>query len=110
VIFKGAMPSLLIQVFGTRDRNSDIVAQASPVTHVTADDPPFLILHGDKDKLVPTSQSQALHEKLLAAGVSSTLIIVKNAGHGFLPAGGIPDPNTFELSGLLINFFNQHLK
>lgn len=110
VIFEGAMPPLLIKVFGTRDRNSDIVVQASPVTHVTADDPPFLILHGEKDKLVPISQSQILHEKLLAAGVSSTLVIVKNAGHGFMPAGGIPDPNPFELSGLLIKFFNQHLK
>ena len=109
-IFRGAMPPLLIQVFGTPDRNSDIVVQASPVTHVTEDDPPFLILHGDKDKLVPVSQSQTLHEKLVAAGVSSTLIIVKNGGHGFMPVGGIPDPNPFELSQLLIDFFNQHLK
>jgi acetyl esterase/lipase len=109
-IFKGAMPSLLIQVFGTRDRNSESIVKASPITHVTADDPPFLILHGNRDKLVPVSQSQILHEKLLAADVSSTLIIVKNAGHGFLPAGGIPDPNPLELSRLLINFFNEHLK
>lgn len=110
IIFKGAMPPLLIQVFGTRDRNNDIVVQASPITHVTADDPPFLILHGDRDTLVPVSQSQMLHEKLLAAGITSTLIVVKNAGHGFMPAGGIPDPNPFKLSQLLINFFNQHLK
>ena len=56
-IFKGAMPPLLTQVFGTRDRNSNIIVQASPITHITADDPPFLIMHGEKDTLVPISQS-----------------------------------------------------
>lgn len=41
------------EVFGTRDPNSEIISKASPITHVTNDDPPFLIVHGDEDVLVP---------------------------------------------------------
>lgn len=56
---------------------------ANPITYITRDDPPFLIAHGDQDRLIPPHQSEILHEALLAAGVKSTLHIVKGAGHGF---------------------------
>jgi acetyl esterase/lipase len=52
----------------------------------TPDDPPFLILQGDKDTIVPMQQSQILYDKLRADGVDATLVIVKNAGHLFAPA------------------------
>ena len=54
----------------------------NPIAYVTADDPPFLILHGDQDRLVPFQQSQMLDDALKAAGVSTTLILVPGAGHG----------------------------
>jgi len=38
--------------------------QASPVTYVTGDDPPFLIIQGDSDKTVPPEQSELLYERL----------------------------------------------
>lgn len=56
---------------------------ASPQTFVSKDDPPFLILHGDKDALVPVDQSIQFDKALDAAGVNSTLLVVKGAGHGF---------------------------
>lgn len=110
IIFEGAKPTLLAQVFGNTDRHSDIVVRASPVTHVSPDDPPFLIMHGDKDKLVPLSQSQILYDRLKAAGVPATLVIVKNAGHGFLPADGLPNPTPIQLSNMLADFFDRYLK
>ncbi len=92
VLFEGANPRLMEQVFGTSDRNSEVLKRAGPVNWVSADDPPFLILHGERDPLVPVSQSQIFYEKLQAAGVSATLVIVKNAGHSFAPMGGPISP------------------
>ena len=47
----------------------EIGREISPVTHVTPDDPPTLIIHGDADKLVPIQQAQMIVEKLKGAGV-----------------------------------------
>jgi arylsulfatase A-like enzyme/acetyl esterase/lipase len=60
----------------------DLARQASAIYQVSKDDPPFLILHGDQDPQVPLVQSEKLHEKLIAAGVPSTLHVVEGAGHG----------------------------
>jgi hypothetical protein len=49
--------------------NKDKVARANPITYVTPDDPPFLILHGDRDPLVPVNQSELLFAALTKAGV-----------------------------------------
>jgi acetyl esterase/lipase len=108
--FQGANTQLLEQVFGTTDRNSDIVKQASPVTWVSSDDPPFLILHGEKDTLVPPSQSKILYDRLVAAGVPATLTIVKNAGHGFAPARGTIDPSRIAITKMVADFFDKYLK
>jgi acetyl esterase/lipase len=59
-----------------------IARQASPTSHVTKDDAPVLIMHGDQDKLVPFDQSVRFDKALKAAGVSSTLIRIQGAGHG----------------------------
>jgi len=61
----------------------ELATQASPVCYVTPDDPPFLIMHGDRDQLVPVSQSILLDEALRKAGVDAKLIIIPGAGHGF---------------------------
>lgn len=57
-------------------------AAASPVTYVTRDDPPFLIMQGDKDPLVPVNQSQRLYDQLKAVKVPAQLVIIEGAGHG----------------------------
>jgi acetyl esterase/lipase len=54
---------------------------ASPVTYVDKNDPPFLIIHGEKDDLVSTKQSQLLSAWLTVVGVQNELIIVKDAPH-----------------------------
>ena len=59
----------------------DLAKAASPVTYVDKNDPPFLIIHGEKDELVSTKQSQLLSAWLNVAGVQNELIIVKDAPH-----------------------------
>lgn len=73
----------LAQLFGAPPSTlPDVVRAASPVTHVSAGDPPFLIAHGTTDRLVPLAQSRALHDRLGKAGIASTLRVMEGAGHG----------------------------
>jgi acetyl esterase/lipase len=62
----------------------EISRQISPITHVSKDDPPTLMIHGDKDTLVPLQQSEEMLAKLKEAGVPAKLIVKKGAGHGWL--------------------------
>lgn len=77
---KGVLPDLL---GGSVTSRLSLALEASPVTHVSASSPPFLLYHGDKDPLVPLAQSQELNDKLHAADVESTLVVIHGAGHNF---------------------------
>ena len=107
--FNGANRRILEQVFGAADSGSDILKRASPVSHVSNDDPPFLILHGEKDRLVPISQSQELYDQLKLAHVPATLIVVKNAGHGFARVAGRISPTRSEITKIIADFFDRDL-
>ena len=63
-----------------RSRRTGEGQLASPVTYVSKDDAPFLIMHGDKDKLVPLSQSEVFTAALKKAGVEVTLQTLPGAG------------------------------
>ena len=89
-------------VGGAVQENNDKVQRANPITYVTKDDPPFLIVHGDKDPLVPHNQSEILYEALKAAGVETTFYTVRGGGHG-----GFKDP---QVDVLVTDFFRKHLK
>jgi acetyl esterase/lipase len=67
---------------GTIEEMQERYVEASPVNYVHAGAPPFLIIHGDADPVVPLQQSELLHEALQRAGADSVLHIVKGAGHG----------------------------
>lgn len=98
------------EVFGLTGRNDPLLLAYSPVTYITPDDPPFLILHGDQDELVPLQQSQILYERLQAAGVPAELVVVKNAMHAFRPAGGEEiQPSGMQLFQTMIRFLNRYL-
>jgi alpha-L-fucosidase 2 len=56
--------------------------QVSPQTWVTDDAPPFLMIHGTADQVVPFDQSEAMCGALKDAGVSCELFAVPGAGHG----------------------------
>jgi acetyl esterase/lipase len=89
---------------GPVQENKEKAAKASPVTYVSKESAPFLILHGDKDPTVPYSQSEMLEEALKKAGVEVTLVNVKGAGHGG------KEFQTEENRKRIADFFEKHLK
>jgi acetyl esterase/lipase len=60
----------------------DTARKASPIAHVTKDDPPFLIMHGEVDTTVPVQQSEDFAAALRTAGVPVILVVLKGIGHG----------------------------
>jgi len=88
---------------GPIQQNKDKVSKANPITYVTAKSPPFLIMHGDKDKRVPFNQSELLYEALKRKNVDATLYKVKGGGHG----SGFSNP---EIIDIVHAFFDKHLK
>jgi acetyl esterase/lipase len=99
---QGGMGSPVAQLLGgPLAEKADLAAKASPITYVSKDDPPILIMHGDQDPTVPVNQSERFYEVLKKAGVDATLHVVKGAGHGF----GGP-----EIEAVTAAFFDKHLK
>ena len=60
-----------------------IAKEVSPINAVTPDDPPVLIIHGDKDVLVPKQQSESIIAKFKEAKVPCNLIIKEGGAHGW---------------------------
>jgi acetyl esterase/lipase len=84
---------------------------ASPITYVTPDDPPFLILHGDKDGIVPLEQAKILDKSLKDAEAPSTLVIIQNGDHGLQSLNGEPTvPTQEEYSKMIAEFLEENLK
>lgn len=68
---------------GPIDRRAGLIERANPVAYVTPDDPPFLIMHGTADSIVPYSQSQLLADALAAVRVPVTFRPVVGGQHVF---------------------------
>ena len=92
---------------GPVQQRKEACRKANPITYVTPDDPPFLIVHGEDDRTVPINQSELLYEALKKAGVDVTFVRVKRGGHGFR---GNTDPSPQRIEQLVIEFFEKHLK
>jgi len=90
---------LCILFGGIPTERLDLLLQANPTTHVSSDDPPFLIMHGDKDLVVPLAQSELLYAALQEAGVESTLRVIEGCEHGGFP------PDAYEE---VRKFFDEH--
>ncbi len=69
------------------ERILEIGKNISPVNHVSKDDPPTLIIHGDADKLVPIQQAELIIAKFQAAGVPCELVTKKGQAHGWPELG-----------------------
>lgn len=114
-----------VPLLGYRDRpvaessvEQRLLNEASPITYVTPDDPPFLLIHGDADPVVPFEWSERMHAALQEAGVTSELMRVKGGGHGpqyestVIVDGKrvrkLPD-NPPDYIGAMIEWFDTHL-
>jgi dipeptidyl aminopeptidase/acylaminoacyl peptidase len=80
----------------------ELAARVSPITHVTADDPPTLIVHGDADRLVPIQQAEAIVGKFKEVGVRSELLTRPKRGHDLV---GIEKD-----VAAMTDWFDEHLK
>lgn len=65
--------------------NKEEAVKICPVSFVTKDAPPFLIIHGDNDHTVPFSQGEILHDKLEEAGADVKLLVLEGADHADKP-------------------------
>jgi acetyl esterase/lipase len=67
-----------------KDKLREIAKQVSPITFVSKDSAPALLIHGNKDTLVPMQQSEEMVAKLREAKVPAELIVKEGEGHGWL--------------------------
>ena len=96
--------SMITQLLGGRDPTAatqDKATQASPLTYVAAGAPPFLIMHGSVDPVVPPADSEKLYEALKAAGDDVTYVPIPGGTHGI--GGPVLEKQADD-------FFDQHLK
>ena len=91
-------------VGGQLSKNKAKAEKANPIRYLDKGDAPFLIVHGDRDPLVPLSQSELLAAALDKAEVAHELIVVKGGGHG--GAGFSSEANRKKY----VAFFDKHLK
>jgi len=89
---------------GAIQDNVEKVGRANPIKYVTKDLPPFLIVHGEQDPLVPCHQSELLYEALKRTRSDVTFYKIAGAGHGS------PEFNTGMMQAAVQAFFDQHLK
>ena len=78
-----------------------IAHEISPIYHISADDPPTFIIHGDKDNVVPLQQSEIFIAKLKEAGVECKLVVKPGAGHGW--------PDIAKDISQFVDWFDAHL-
>ena len=86
---------------GAVEQKQDLARLASPLFLVTADACPFVIVHGDSDRLVPIQQSIDFYNALQKAGVPSQFYTMPHAGHG---------ANNPQASQLVVALFDKYLR
>jgi acetyl esterase/lipase len=91
---------ILLTAFGS---STAVRRSASPITYATPGAPPFLILHGTEDTMIPSRQSAELAQRLQTADVPTTLVEVAGAEHSLTTPGQQPSPD--ELTATVVNFF-----
>ena len=99
---------IIRRVFGTFPIVLSPVLKAdSPATYASRGDPPFLIVQGTDDQVVPVSQSEDFATRLRAAGVPVDLVLVDRGRHGLETPDERPSPP--EIAALITSFFERTL-
>lgn len=110
---RGDHPGLVKLFGGTFAEKEKLYRQASPALHASETAAPFLIVHGENDKLVPIAQSERLEAALKKTGASVEFLRIKNAGHGLRaekPTDPPADPDPKALQAAMVAFFDKHLR
>lgn len=93
-----------VRDFPALDFDKSQAEAVSPALHATDDDAPTLLIHGDKDELVPLSHSEDLKRELDKVEVPCELIVIEGAAHGF--AGKDKD----RAEEAVVAWFDKYLK
>jgi len=72
----------MVRAAGMEQLIRGYLKEMSPIEHVAPGLPPFLLVHGTADTIVPYDQSERMLKKLQAAGVPAQLVTVEGGGHG----------------------------
>jgi acetyl esterase/lipase len=99
-ITSGARGPIAKLLGGLPAEKPEAAKEASPITYVSKDDPPFLVVHGTNDATVPYDQAVRFSSALKDGGVNTTLVTMQNGGHGI---GGQ------EIANRVKAFFDKHL-
>ena len=83
-------------------KEQELARRISPITHVSAESAPTLLVHGDADVRVPLEQSEAMVARLKEVGVAAELVVRKGRKHDF--SDGAKDLVA------IVDWFDQHLK
>jgi len=100
---RAASPGITNTRYPALDFDRSEIEMYSPIMHVSSDDPPTLLVHGDSDSLVDVSNSYDLYAVFQEHNVESKLVIVPGANHGFY--GDDLELSTTEI----VNWFSEHL-
>jgi dipeptidyl aminopeptidase/acylaminoacyl peptidase len=79
-----------------------MLREFSPVTHVSADDPPTILIHGDHDQAVPERQSRRMIERLIEVRVPARFVVREGMGHAY--------PGWESDAALIADWFDEHLR
>jgi dienelactone hydrolase len=84
----GSLPSAVVRYLGCGNAPcpAETIRQASAVSFVKADTPPFLLVHGAVDKTVDPAQSTHFREALQKAGGHADLLMIPGVDHSFIGA------------------------
>lgn len=102
---------VIVKLFrGTEKEKPELYRKASPIVYVSKEDPPLLLVHGEKDDLVPFDQSVQMTDAYRRLGLPVEFIPVQNAGHDFEHVGEAPiSPSIETIHQKTIDFFKQYL-
>jgi len=92
-------------VGGPIHERTEMVGMANPIGYVRPGAPPFLLIHGDQDDIVPIGQSELLLRALQAAGNQASFIPIAGAGHNF----GADEASWATAQSLVLAFFTEQL-
>ena len=99
----GLVPDAAAERFVALQFEDELGASVSPILHVSSDDPPTLLIHGDADALVDINNSEMIHEAFVRSGVETALVVIAGAGHGFR------GEDAAQASDALVAWFEEHL-
>ncbi len=98
-------------VGGPLEQHLDAVRLANPIAHLHGDAPPFLLIHGERDEIVPVEQADLLYRALQRAGVPATFIPIPGANHSLAGPNPLPpkDARWAEVGRRALDFFARAL-